>query len=282
MNKNRTTGLAVAAVLSVALLSGCEAPSLAKLLSSGDQQAQPSTPASGASSEGSENTTPSSQQEEPGKLKPPSLQETVTMVEGVPTVTNPTELSVVVNKQRALPADYIPPDLVEPNVPFPFDEKVEKRFMRAEAAKALEELFAKAQLDGIELYAVSGYRSYKTQRSLYETYVKTQGAEHAAAYSAVPGKSEHQTGLAMDVSGADAKTRLEEPFGDTPEGQWLVAHSAECGFIIRYLKGKEAITGYSYEPWHLRYVGKEMAQEIMAKGITLEDYLSEDGTAQKQ
>ncbi|WP_312115081.1 M15 family metallopeptidase [Brevibacillus reuszeri] len=279
MNKNRTTGLAVVAALSVALLSGCEAPSLDKLLTSGDQQTQP---ANGASAEGSENTTPSSQQEEPGKPKPPSLQETLTMVEGVPTVTNPTELSVVVNKQRALPADYIPPDLVEPNVPFPFDEKVEKRFMRAEAAKALEELFAGAKQDGIELYAVSGYRSYKTQRSLYETYVKTQGAEHAAAYSAVPGKSEHQTGLAMDVSSVDATTRLEEPFGETPEGKWLSAHCGEYGFIIRYLKGKEETTGYSYEPWHLRYVGKEMAQEIMAKGITLEDYLSENGSTQKQ
>ncbi|MGG1661511.1 M15 family metallopeptidase [Brevibacillus sp. NRS-1366] len=283
MKKNRTTGLAIVAVLSVALLSGCEAPSLTKLLSGTDSsQSETSTPASGTTGEGSGDGKAKPQQEETGKPKPASLRETITMVEGVPTVTNPTDLSVVVNKQRALPADYIPPDLVEPNVPFPFDEKVEKRFMREAAAKALEELFAKAKLDGIELYAVSGYRSYKTQKSLYETYVKTQGAEHAAAYSAVPGKSEHQTGLAMDVSGADAQTRLEEPFGETPEGKWLAAHSAEYGFIIRYLKGKEAITGYSYEPWHLRYVGKEMAQDIMAKGMTLEDYLTDEGSAQKQ
>lgn len=283
MKKSRTTGLAIVAVLSVALLSGCEAPSLDKLLSGGDsKQAETSTPASGTSAEGSGDATTKPPQDEADKDRPASLSETITMVEGVPTVTNPTDLSVVVNKERALPADYIPPDLVEPNVPFPFDEKVEKRFMREEAAKALEELFAQAKLDGIELYAVSGYRSYKNQRSLYETYVQTQGAEHAAAYSAVPGKSEHQTGLAMDVSGVDFKTRLEESFGETPEGQWLVAHSAEYGFIIRYLKGKEATTGYAYEPWHLRYVGKEMAQAIVAKGMTLEDYLTEAGSAQQQ
>jgi D-alanyl-D-alanine carboxypeptidase len=212
----------------------------------------------------------------------PSLEETIQMVDGVPTVTNAAEMTVVVNKQRALPADYIPADLVEPNVPFPFDEKVEKRMLRAEAAAALEKLFAKAKEQGIELYAVSGYRSYRTQKSLFETYVKTQGAEHAAAYSAVPGKSEHQTGLAMDVSGADAKTRLEESFADTPEGQWVAANCAEFGFIIRYVKGKEDITGYAYEPWHLRYVGKEMAQEITSQGITLEDYFKDSGSAQKQ
>lgn len=274
MNKNRTTGLAIVAVLSAALLGGCEAPSLSHLFTGGDSQSQSSTPTVGKPAEdGHSNETDLSQ---------PSLEETIASVDGVPTVTNPADLTVIVNKQRSLPADYIPSDLVEPNVPFPFTEKVEKRMMREEAAKALEELFAKAKQDGIELYAVSGYRSYRTQKSLFDTYVKTQGVEHAAAYSAVPGKSEHQTGLAMDVSGADAKTRLEEPFADTPEGKWLAAHCAEAGFIIRYLNGKEDITGYSYEPWHLRYVGKELAQEITSKGITLEETFPDGGIKQKQ
>jgi len=207
-------------------------------------------------------------------VKKPSLEDTIREVNGVPTVTNPDDVTVLVNKQRALPADYIPPDLVEPQVPFPYEEKVEKRLMRAEAARALEALFLKAEMDGIKLYAVSGYRSYRTQKSLYETYVQTQGPEHAAAFSAEPGKSEHQTGLAMDVSGADSETRLEQSFADTPEGKWLEANCADFGFVIRYPKGKEAITGYAYEPWHLRYVGTEIAKEVMSRGLTLEEYFS--------
>ncbi|TQR36387.1 M15 family metallopeptidase [Brevibacillus brevis] len=273
MNKNRTSSIAIIAALSVALLSGCEPPSLSGLLSS-ESNGQPA-------GEGTQATTVEPNKEETTRPQRATLAETIKDVDGVPTVTNATDLSVVVNKQRALPGDYIPPDLVEPNVPFPFDEKVEKRLLRAEAAQALEELFAKAKTEGIELYAVSGYRSYKTQKSLYETYVRTQGAEHAAAYSAVPGKSEHQTGLAMDVSGHDASTRLEESFGETPEGLWLAANCADFGFVIRYLKGKEDTTGYAYEPWHLRYVGKEMAKEIMAGGLTLEDYFSEAAIAHK-
>jgi D-alanyl-D-alanine carboxypeptidase len=204
-----------------------------------------------------------------------SLQDTVTTVNGVPTVTNPSDVAVVVNKKRSLPADYEPTDLVEPNVPFSFPGKSEKRMLRAEAAKALEEMFARAKRDNIQLYGVSGYRSYKTQQALYTGYVKTQGAEHASRYSAQSGKSEHQTGLAIDVSGADAKTRLEEQFADTVEGKWLAKHAAEFGFIIRYPRGKEAITGYAYEPWHIRYVGKKVAQEIAARGITLEEYFQD-------
>ncbi|WP_400163363.1 M15 family metallopeptidase [Brevibacillus sp. TJ4] len=206
-----------------------------------------------------------------------TLEETIQDVNGVPTVTNPDDLIVIVNKQRSLPVDYRPADLVEPNVDFPFDEKVEKRLMRAEAARALEALFLKAEMDGVKLYAVSGFRSYKTQKSLYESYVQKQGAEHAAAFSAVPGKSEHQTGLAMDVSGADSVTRLEQSFADTPEGKWLEENCAKFGFVIRYPEGKEDITGYAYEPWHLRYVGTQIAEEVMEKGITLEEYFSGSG-----
>jgi D-alanyl-D-alanine carboxypeptidase len=283
MNKYRTSGLAIVAVLSAALLGGCEVPSLNQLLGNGDgQSSETVSTTADQPANSSETPTPKpAQEEEAPKNNQPSLTETITMVNGVPTVTNPTELTVVVNKQRALPADFIPPDLVEPNVPFPFSEKVEKRMMREQAARALEELFAKAKEDGIELYAVSGYRSYRTQKSLYETYVQQQGAEHAAQFSAVPGKSEHQTGLAMDVSGADIQTRLEQSFADTPEGKWLADHCAAFGFIIRYLPGKEETTGYAYEPWHLRYVGTEIAQEIMSKGLTLEDYFQNAVTVKK-
>jgi len=205
----------------------------------------------------------------------PSLQDTVKVVNGIPTVTNPADRVVVVNKSRSLPADYVPEDLVEPNVPFSFPGKAEKRLLRAEAAKALEAMFARAKQDNIQLYGVSGYRSFKTQQALYANYVRTQGEEHASRYSAQSGKSEHQTGLAIDVSGADKTTRLEEPFAHTPEGKWLERHASEFGFIIRYPRGKEALTGYAYEPWHLRYVGKKVAQEITARGITLEEYFQD-------
>jgi D-alanyl-D-alanine carboxypeptidase len=184
----------------------------------------------------------------------------------------PMDINVLVNKTIMLPDGFAPSDLVEPNVPFIFKEKDEKRLMRKEAAAALEQLFAGAKKDGIYLAGVSGYRSYATQKSLFAYYVKTQGEETARKYSAEPGHSEHQTGLAMDVSGSDGKCAADDCFAGTPEANWLAKHAAEYGFIIRYPKGKEQITGYAYEPWHVRYVGKEVAAKVAAKGITLEEF----------
>lgn len=279
MNK-KVSGLAMTtAVCMATVMSGCEAPSLDFLSGKKEQVSQPASSGdnTGAQTPAEEPATGAPQGQDQGSNAPhkPIMEETIRTVDGIPTVTNPEELYVIVNKQRALPSDYVPSDLTEPNVPFPFKDKVEKRLLREPAARALEALFSQAKQDGIELYAVSGYRSYKTQKSLYETYVRTQGEAHAAAFSAVPGKSEHQTGLAMDVSGLDQATRLEQTFADTPEGMWLAEKCAAFGFIIRYPKGKEDITGYAYEPWHLRYVGKEMAEEIMSRGITLEEYFQE-------
>ncbi|WP_019120639.1 M15 family metallopeptidase [Brevibacillus massiliensis] len=182
-------------------------------------------------------------------------------------------ITVLVNKSVPLPEDYAPADLVIPNVPFPFKEDLPKKYLRKEAAEALERLFAGAKRDGMELYGISGYRSYATQVAVYNQNVKTQGVEAANRVSAIPGHSEHQTGLAIDVSSRSAKFGLEEEFGDTPEGKWLAQHAPEYGFIIRYPKGKEEITGYAYEPWHIRYVGVKVAQEVTRQGITLDEYL---------
>ncbi|WP_392389017.1 M15 family metallopeptidase [Gorillibacterium timonense] len=179
------------------------------------------------------------------------------------------------NKTRKLPADYVPADLVEPNVRFSFSEKLEKRKMRKEAAGALEKLFAGAKKDGVILYAVSGYRSYKTQESLFNAYVKRDGEAEASRYSARAGTSEHQTGLAMDVSSKSVNYQLSEKFGETAEGKWLAKHASEYGFIIRYPKGTEKITGYMYEPWHIRYLGKELAQEVVKQGVTLDEYFNQ-------
>lgn len=185
---------------------------------------------------------------------------------------NPESISVLVNNLHKLPENYSPSELIYTDIPFIFQEKTEKRKMRAEAAGAIKELFTDAKAQGISLLGVSAYRSHATQTALFQSYVSKDGYEEAKTYSALPGTSEHETGLAIDVSGGDGRCPAEDCFGGTKEAIWLEEHAAEYGFIIRYPKGKEAITGYKYEPWHLRFVGKSIALEIMEKGITLEEY----------
>lgn len=198
-----------------------------------------------------------------------------TTIDAQAVVTNSEAMTVIVNKQRSLPEGYEPDDLVEPNVPFSFDGPHEKRHMRKEAAEALEKLFAGAKADDIELRAVSGYRSYQRQVSIYNNNVKTKGKEYTDRVSSVPGHSEHQTGLAIDVSSPSVGNAIEEVFGTSKEGQWLAEHVAEYGFIIRYPKGEEGITGYVYEPWHIRYVGTDLAPDVVKSGLTLEEYFDE-------
>lgn len=187
-------------------------------------------------------------------------------------VEDPQFIPVLVNKQIQLPETYSPSDLVDPDIPFIFKEKLEKRKMRSEAAEAIERLFADAKQQGVELLGVSAYRSHKDQQSLFNYYVNKDGYEAAKAYSALPGTSEHETGLAIDVTGGNGECAAENCFAGTKEAKWLEKHAPEYGFIIRYPKGKESITGYQYEPWHLRYVGKTIAAEISKRGITLEEY----------
>jgi D-alanyl-D-alanine carboxypeptidase len=187
-------------------------------------------------------------------------------------IAEPESITVLVNKQFALPKSYEPTDLIYPDVLFVFKEKLDKRKMRKEAAAALETMFAGAKKDHIILAGVSAYRSYATQKDLFNRYVKKDGEKKARTYSAIPGTSEHETGLAIDVSGSDGKCGAEDCFAGTKEALWLDQHASEYGYIVRYPKGKEAITGYNYEPWHLRYVGKAISAEIADKGITLEEY----------
>ena len=209
---------------------------------------------------------------------PPQGSSSSTNEQAVEVVANPEAITVLINKQFALPEEYEPSDLTEPNVPFLFKEKLQKRLMRKEAADALEKLFAAAEEDGIKLAGASGYRSYATQKSLFASYVQRDGEEAASRYSARPGHSEHSTGLAMDVSGISGKCAVKDCFGDTEEAKWLGEHVYEHGFIIRYPQGKEDITGYKYEPWHLRYVGLELAVAIKESGLTLEEYYDRQST----
>ncbi|MBM7571429.1 M15 family metallopeptidase [Aquibacillus albus] len=187
-------------------------------------------------------------------------------------VENPNSIEVMVNKQRRLPDGFEPTDLVVPDVPFSFSEDHPKKQMQKEAAKALEEMFDAAEEAQLELVAASGYRAYGTQKAIYEYNVETHGQDYANRFSAKPGTSEHQTGLAMDVTTAEVAFALEQSFSQTDEGEWLEEHAHEFGFIIRYPEGKESITGYSYEPWHLRFIGEEIATEIHENSITLEEF----------
>lgn len=186
--------------------------------------------------------------------------------------TDPESITVLVNHEYLLPEDYIPPDLVRPNVSFSYYGIYEKSYMRKIASTALEELFAAAAQKGYYLKAVSAYRSYLRQKQIYDRNVAVKGKKQADSVSAMPGSSEHQTGLTIDVSCSRIGCALEETFGETEEGKWLADHCHQYGFIIRYPEDKSDITGYSYEPWHIRYVGKNLAKYLYKKDLTLEEY----------
>ncbi|WP_205520027.1 D-alanyl-D-alanine carboxypeptidase family protein [Virgibacillus doumboii] len=188
-------------------------------------------------------------------------------------VSDPSSILVLVNKNNRLPADYVPENLVVPDVRFPFDADLPKRQMRQVAANALEDMFRAADKDGVDLFAQSGYRSYDRQEAIFAANASEHGREAANQFSAQAGESEHQTGLTMDVTSPDINYRLITDFANTDEGQWIKKHAREYGFIVRYPKGKTEITDYQYEPWHLRYVGGKAANAIDRMNITLEEYL---------
>lgn len=188
-------------------------------------------------------------------------------------VTNVSAYDIIVNKSRNLSGSYVPEDLVPlDGIPTSL-QNPEVNQLRKVAYEALKELFTKAKEEkSFELYARSGYRSYNTQVSLYNSYVSNHGQEAADKFSAKPGQSEHQTGLAMDITCEAMNYLLDVTFGDTEEGKWVAENAHKFGFIIRYPKGKEEITGYQYEPWHLRYVGVTLANEVYESQLTLEEY----------
>jgi len=182
------------------------------------------------------------------------------------------DLLILINRTNTLPSDYKPKDLVRPNVSFDTNGDLEKHYLRIPAAHALEELFASAAKNCLHLFAISGYRSYERQKEIYENNLKTKGFEHTNKYSAKPGQSEHQTGLAMDISTALINYDLTSAFAETMEGKWIAANCHHYGFILRYPQDKTSITGYAYEPWHLRYVGHNAAIKITDNHLTLEEY----------
>ena len=139
-----------------------------------------------------------------------------------------------------------------------------------ETLKAFNKMRTAAAKDNISLEIASGFRSYEEQETLYKEYSAENGQKEADTYSARAGYSEHQSGMAIDVNGADFSMVGQKDM------KWLEKHCSEYGFIIRFPKGKESITGYSYEPWHIRYVGKKTAKEMKKLGLCLEEYLGVD------
>ncbi len=186
--------------------------------------------------------------------------------------TDPTSITVLVNKEYKVPSDYEPEDLVEPNVAFSFNYKDEKRMLREEAAKQLELLFKGAKRFGYELLGVSGYRSYERQKTLYEFNLMKYGYEYTQKYSAMPGTSEHQTGLAIDISCKSMGGILRTTFADTKEGKWVQNNAYKYGYVVRYANNKTDLTGYAYEPWHIRYVGYDLAKYLHDNNMTLDEY----------
>jgi D-alanyl-D-alanine carboxypeptidase len=189
-------------------------------------------------------------------------------------LTDPSSIWIIANKHSQLsPKGYAPSDLVAPNIPLRLTAKDDEMKMRKIAADALKQMYDGAQLEGLKLMVSSGYRSYNFQVSLYNRYVQQQGKAVADSQSARPGFSEHQTGLAVDVEPASRKCEVEACFAKTPEGQWVAMNAYKYGFIVRYQLDKQDVTGYIYEPWHLRYVGKDLAAELHKQNDpTLEEF----------
>ena len=167
--------------------------------------------------------------------------------------------TMLVNKYYYLNKEYVPDNLI----------KIDFTSLTKTAGKAFIELKLNAQKDNLNIIAISGYRSYTYQEKLYNKYVKIDGKEKADTYSAKPGHSEHQTGLAVDISNGITSYMN---FENTDEYKWMINNAYKYGFILRYPKGKETITGYNYESWHYRYVGINIATYIKKHNITFDEY----------
>ena len=183
------------------------------------------------------------------------------------------DLLILVNKNYHIGADFIPVDLVRP-MHCAKDRNADSQYLTRESFDAFNRLSDDAMKLGYEIVVTTAYRSYNLQSYLYNNYVARDGQAAADRYSARPGTSEHQTGLAADVSSPSVGYQLVQAYGDTAEGKWLAENCHRYGFIIRFPLGKENITGYMYEPWHIRYVGTKAAKEIYERDITFEEYLN--------
>lgn len=179
---------------------------------------------------------------------------------------NSNGITKLVNRDNALKSGYQPSDLVKPSV-----KTTKTLYLRKIASKALETMFKDAKKDGIYLSAVSGFRSSSYQTKVYNNSLRVNGYSYTNKYIAKPNHSEHQTGLAMDISTRSVGYDLVDHFENTKEGKWLAKNAHKYGFILRYKKDRVKDTGYGFEPWHFRYVGKDVAIYIYKNNLILED-----------
>lgn len=173
----------------------------------------------------------------------------------------------LVNKYNYLRDDFVPNNLVEMTTPY----SKEGIYLVEEARDNFYKLVDKAKEEGLTIRAISAYRGYTYQKRLYDKYVEADGVNKADTYSARPGFSDHQTGLAIDV---DNTISSFENFINTKEYQWMLDNSYKYGFILRYPSGKESITTYQFESWHYRYVGLKLAKKIKASNLTFDEYFT--------
>jgi len=185
---------------------------------------------------------------------------------------DPASQWVIVNKHRPLaPVDFVPADLVRPAVAI--SAAGEAALLNGTTAAAAEAMFAAAAQDGVAMVLASGYRSYSTQVTTYNGYVAARGQADADTASARPGHSEHQTGWAFDIGDGGGACSFQPCFADQPAASWAKANGHRFGFVVRYPWMLHPVTGYYYEPWHLRFVGVEAATDMANRGIgTLEEY----------
>ena len=185
-------------------------------------------------------------------------------------LTDPNSVTVLVNKNHSLKADFVPSDLSEPYV----NSTGDVIQISSKAAESLKEMINAAKEADIQIYLTSGYVSYDTQEDYYTDRVTLVGEAEANRIIAKAGFSEHQTGLAVDFSNEPTGMGITSAFAETAAGKWLYEHAYEYGFILRYPEGKESITGYTWQPWHYRYVGSDVsgAMHAVSPDLTFEEY----------
>ena len=185
-------------------------------------------------------------------------------------------IEILINKENLLPSNYIPKNLIildnnENNFHNYVDPNL-KPMVRADILKDLLNMFKEAQNNGYYIIVDSGYRSYSYQKNILDKKIKEVGEEKAYKIVAIPGTSEHQTGLCIDIAYLYNEIYNDNVTENDEEVIWLIENCYKYGFILRYPKGKEEITGYIFEPWHYRYVGKKLAKTLHKNNETLEEY----------
>ena len=186
---------------------------------------------------------------------------------------DPSNTALLIKKGFSISKDYVPENLVEVNIP----TATTNNKMRSDAAKALETMYEDAKKEGLTLAVNSAYRSYEEQQKIYDEYFRIYDEVTAASLVAVPGTSEHQLGLSVDLTSQSVIDGQYGVFGSTPEYQWVIKNAYKYGFILRYPSDKIDITGIANEPWHYRYVGVKLATKLYEEGLTLEEYTLQNG-----